>query len=61
VDWRAQYIAWPLFDWVFIIGCPLLAAAAVLAAARSAVRCKRELGASFIALPRAHYARLRGP
>lgn len=31
---RAHYIASPLFDWVFIIGSPLLAVAVVLAAAR---------------------------
>lgn len=31
---RAHYIASPVFDWAFIIGSPLLAVAAVLAAAR---------------------------
>jgi hypothetical protein len=31
---RNQYIASPLFDWVFFIGSPLLAVAAVLAAVR---------------------------
>ena len=31
---REQYIASPLFDWVFILGSPLLAVAAVLSAAQ---------------------------
>jgi hypothetical protein len=34
VPLRDQYIASPLFDWVFLIGSPVLAAAVVLTAAR---------------------------
>jgi hypothetical protein len=34
VSWREQYIASPVFDWIFILGSPLLAVAAVLAASR---------------------------